>query len=195
MFLILPIQMLISFKNSLTNTNSLRNNVLSTIWASLSPVRLTHMCFLDGSRIRFQDDWFRVSIYRIFFLKCSKLLPAYQSSMGSLLSDVPQYCNKARRYQGSTGMCQLTRAPSRGTLACGCVTEGMPWSLQGIRRAIAATYFLMSLCIHIHTIYLKMGTQFPSFPIHTPLGSECCSSNKNRVYSAVFSKAVEELHL
>lgn len=61
-----------------------------------------------------------------FFLNAPKLLPAYQSSMGSLLSDVPQYCNQARRYQGSTGMCQLTRAPSTGTLACGCVTEGMP---------------------------------------------------------------------
>ena len=39
-FLNLPIQMLISFRNILTDTP--RNNVLPAIWASLSPVKLTH---------------------------------------------------------------------------------------------------------------------------------------------------------
>lgn len=36
----LPIQMLISPRNTLTHT--LRNNVLPTVWASHSPVDLTH---------------------------------------------------------------------------------------------------------------------------------------------------------
>lgn len=73
-----PIQMLISFENTLTD--SPRNNVVPPIWAPLRPIKLTHKINcnsndLFGGRILF--NMFPLLALQVPCLLCSPLDPQY----------------------------------------------------------------------------------------------------------------------